>query len=68
MRFKPLTWPVMVAMAPTTISWMSGLTSDGGTTPVTTADVIVTDTVTAPRRILTSAGGESITPVSFWPG
>ena len=44
---------------------VSGLTSDGGTTPVTTADVVVTDTNGdgTGDAILTFPGGESITLV-----
>lgn len=44
---------------------VSGLTSDGGTTPVTTADVVVTDTNGdgTGDAILTFPGGESVTLV-----
>jgi Ca2+-binding RTX toxin-like protein len=48
---------------------VSGLTSDGGTTPVTTANVVVTDTVGdgSGDAILTFPGGESITLVGVTP-
>ena len=48
---------------------VSGLTSDGGTTPVTTADVVVTDTNGdgTGDAILTFPGGESITLVGVSP-
>lgn len=46
---------------------VSGLTSDGGTTPVTTADVTVTDDGNG-NAVLSFPGGESITLVGVAPG
>lgn len=46
---------------------VSGLTSDGGTTPVTTADVTVTDDGSG-NAVLTFPGGESITLIGVAPG
>jgi Ca2+-binding RTX toxin-like protein len=48
---------------------VSGLTSDGGTTPVTTADVVVSDTNGdgTGDAILTFRGGESITLIGVSP-
>ena len=45
---------------------VSGLTSDGGTTPVTTADVVVTDDGSG-NAVLTFPGGESITLLGVAP-
>ncbi|MRU16730.1 hypothetical protein FDP25_14915 [Roseovarius sp. A21] len=45
---------------------VSGLTSDGGTTPVTTADVTVTDDGSG-NAVVTFPGGESITLVGVAP-
>ncbi|QGX99015.1 hypothetical protein EI983_12345 [Roseovarius faecimaris] len=45
---------------------VSGLTSDGGTTPVTTADVTVTDDGSG-NAVLTFPGGESITLIGVAP-
>ncbi len=45
---------------------VAGLTSDGGTTPVTTADVVVTDDG-AGNAVLTFPGGESITLLGVAP-
>ena len=45
---------------------VSGLTSDGGTTPVTTLDVVVTDDGNG-NAVLTFPGGESITLIGVAP-